>query len=60
MVDFFEINEKSNSVKILNLDDFSLEDLNKYIAELKEEIVRVETELLKKEKIQKEANKLFK
>ncbi len=60
MIDFFEIDEKKSSVKILNLDDFSLEDLNKYIAELKEEIIRVETELLKKQNVKREADKLFK
>ena len=31
MIDFFEIDESNKTIKILNLDDLSIEDLNKYI-----------------------------
>ena len=41
MTDFFEIDEKQKTVKILNLDDFSIEDLKNYISELQTEIIRV-------------------
>ena len=34
MTDFFEVDEKQKTVKILNLDDFSVEDLQNYISEL--------------------------
>ena len=32
MTDFFEVDEKQKTVKILNLDDFSVEDLQNYIS----------------------------
>ena len=48
MTDFFEIEEKQKTIKKLNLDDFSIEDLNKYTIELKNEIKRVDEENLKK------------
>ena len=35
MTDFFEIDEKNKTIKILNLDEFSIEDLSKYLKELK-------------------------
>jgi len=35
MTDFFEIDEKNKTIKILNLDEFSIEDLSKYLNELK-------------------------
>ena len=34
MTDFFEVDEKQKTVKILNLEDFSIEDLKNYISEL--------------------------
>ena len=40
MTDFFEVDEKQKTVKILNLDDFSVEDLQNYISELQTEIRR--------------------
>ena len=52
--------EKSKKIKILNLDNFSIEELKKYIIELKYEIERVDKEINKKQKIQLEAGKLFK
>ena len=35
MSDFFEIDETKKTIRNLNLDDFSIEDLHKYIEELK-------------------------
>tara|TARA_B100000242_G_C42845932_1_gene392853 strand:+ start:28 stop:213 length:186 start_codon:yes stop_codon:yes gene_type:complete len=60
MSDFFEIDEKQKTIKILNLDDFSTEDLNKYIVELNEELLRVKSELQKKTAVKKDAENYFK
>ena len=60
MTDFFEIDEKQKTVKILNLDDFSVEDLQNYISELQTEIVRVQDEIKKKENLKLNAEKFFK
>ena len=60
MTDFFEIDEKQNTVKILNLDDFSIEDLKKYVSELQTEILRVKDEIKKKENLKLNAEKFFK
>ena len=60
MTDFFEIDEKQKTVKILNLDDFSIEDLQKYISELQKEILRVQQEIKDKENLKINAEKFFK
>ena len=60
MDDFLEIDEKKKTINALNLDDFSVEDLNKYILELNNEIIRVKEEINKKNKLKKEAQKFFK
>ena len=60
MNDFLEIEEKTKKVKSINLDDLSVEDLNKYIQELSEEIDKVKVEIKKKQKIKAEAEKMFK
>ena len=60
MDDFLEIDEKKKTINLLNLDDFSVEDLEKYISELNKEILRVRKEKNKKNKLKKEAQKLFK
>ncbi len=60
MTDFFEVDEKQKTVKILNLDDFSVEDLQNYITELKSEILRVKDEIKKKENLKLDAEKFFK
>ena len=60
MTDFFEIDEKQKTVKILNLDDFSIEDLKKYVSELQTEILRVKDEIKKKENLKLNAEKFFK
>ena len=60
MDDFLEIDEKKKTINSLNLDDFSIEDLDKYILELNKEILRVKEEINKKNKLKKEAQKFFK
>mgnify|MGYP005737894397 FL=1 len=60
MTDFFEVDEKQKTVKILNLDDFSVEDLQDYISELQTEILRVQDEIKKKENLKLNAEKFFK
>ena len=60
MIDFFEVDEKQKTVKILNLDDFSVEDLQNYISELQTEIVRVQDEIKKKKNLKLTAEKFFK
>ena len=60
MTDFFEVDEKQKTVKILNVDDFSVEDLQNYISELQTEIVRVRDEIKKKENLKLNAEKFFK
>lgn len=60
MTDFFEVDEKQKTVKILNLDDFSVEDLQNYISEPQTEILRVEDEIKKKENLKLNAEKFFK
>ena len=60
MTDFFEVDEKQKTVKILNLDDFSVEDLQNYISELQTEILRVQDEIKKKRDLKLNAEKFFK
>ncbi len=60
MKDFFEIDESKKTVKILKLDDFSVEDLKIYMNELNKEVDRVKLEIDKKINLRKEAEKLFK
>ena len=60
MTDFFEVDEKQKTVKILNLDDFSVEDLQNYISELQTEILRVQDEINKKKDLKLNAEKFFK
>ena len=60
MTDIFEVDEKKKTVKILNLDDFSVEDLENYISELQTEIQRVQDEIRKKENLKLNAEKFFK
>ena len=60
MTDFFEVDEKQKTVKILNLDDFSVEDLQNYISELQTEILRVQGEIKKKKNLKLNAEKFFK
>ena len=60
MNEFLEYEESKISIKSLNLDDFSVEDLDKYISELKDEIDRVNMEKVKKKKLISEAENIFK
>ena len=60
MNEFLEYEERIKSIKSLNLDDFSIEDLDKYISELKDEIDRVNMEKIKKKKLISEAENIFK
>ena len=57
---FLEIDEKKKTINSLNLDDFSVEDLEKYISELNKEILRAREEINKKNKLKKEAQNFFK
>ena len=59
MVDFIEIEENKKTIKKLNLEDLSVEDLDKYIDELKEEIERVKIEIKKKSDSKEDAEKFF-
>ncbi len=60
MTDFFETDEINKTIKTLNLEDFSVEDLRLYISELKNEIKRVEEEMRKKKEFKRSAEELFK
>ena len=60
MNEFLEYEENKKSIKSLNLDDFSVEDLDKYTSELKDEIDRVSMEKIKKKKLISEAENIFK
>ena len=60
MNEFLEYDESKKSIKSLNLDDFSIEDLDKYTLELKDEIGRVNMEKFKKKKLISEAENIFK
>ena len=60
MTDFFEVDEKQKTVKILNLDDFSVEDLQNYISELQTEILRAQDEIKNKKDLKLNAEKFFK
>ena len=60
MNEFLEYEESKKTIKSLNLDDFSVEDLDKYTLELKDEIDRVNMEKVKKKKLISEAENIFK
>ena len=60
MDDFLEFDDEKKSVKSINLDDFSVEDLRKYIKELEDEKKRTKLEMQKKNSLLEEAKKFFK
>ena len=60
MNEFLEYEENKKSIKSLNLDDFSIEDLDKYISELNDEIEKVNMERVKKKRLISEAENIFK
>ena len=59
MNEFLEFDDAKNTVKSINLDDFSIEDLNKYTIELENELNRVVKEIEKKTKLLSEAQNFF-
>ena len=60
MTDFLEFEENKKTIKKLNLEDLSLENLKEYILELEEEIMRVKGEIELKNNSINEAEKYFK
>ena len=60
MNEFLELDNETKSIKSINLDDLSIEDLKEYTNELDQEIKRVKIEIEKKGKLQQEAQKFFK
>ena len=60
MTDFLEFEENKKTIKKLNLEDLSIENLKEYILELEEEIMRVKGEIELKSNSIKEAEKYFK
>ena len=60
MGDFLEFDVEKKTIKSINLDDFSVEDLRKYLKELEDEKKRTELEMKKKNTLLEEAKKFFK
>ena len=60
MNSFIEFDEEKKTLKSINLDDFSIEDLEEYIETLIAEINRSKVEIKKRLKTKEEAQKLFK
>mgnify|MGYP001243723992 CR=1 FL=1 len=60
MNDFLEFEEGKKTIKSLNLDDFSVEDLDDYISELDKEAKRAKDEIKKRLKTKADALKFFK
>ena len=60
MSDFLEIDEKKKTIKKLNLEDLSIENLKEYILELEDEIMRIKAEIKLKKSSISEAEKYFK
>ena len=60
MTDFLEFEENKKTIKKLNLEDLSIENLKEYILELEEEIMRVKGEIQLKSNSINEAEKYFK
>tara|TARA_B100000085_G_scaffold43270_1_gene36402 strand:- start:2226 stop:2408 length:183 start_codon:yes stop_codon:yes gene_type:complete len=60
MTDFLEFDENKKTIKKLNLEDLSIENLKEYILELEEEIMRVKGEIELKNNSINEAEKYFK
>ena len=55
-----EFDEETKILKSINLEDFSIEDLEDYIESLQLEINRSESEIKKRVLTKKEAQKFFK
>ena len=60
MTDFLEFDENKKTVKKLNLEDLSIENLKEYILELEQEIMRAKGEIELKNNSISEAEKYFK
>ena len=60
MNNFMEFDEKNKTLKSINLDDFSIENLEEYIQTLTAEISRSQGEIKKRLKTKEEAEKFFK
>ena len=60
MTDFLEFEENKKTIKKLNLEDLSIENLKEYILELEAEIMRVKGEIELKNNSINEAEKYFK
>ena len=60
MTDFLEFEENKKTIKKLNLEDLSIENLKEYVRELEEEIMRVKGEIELKNNSINEAEKYFK
>ena len=54
-----EFEEDKKTIKTIKLDDFSIEDLEEYICELKVEIKKAEEEIKKRLKSKEEAQNFF-
>ena len=60
MSSFLEFEEDHKTIKSINLDNFSIEDLEEYIDGLKLEVKKAEEEIKKRIKTKEEAQKFFK
>ena len=60
MNSFMEFDEEKKTLKSINLDDFSIENLEEYIQTLSVEIKRSQEEIKKRLKTKEEAEKFFK
>ena len=60
MSSFIEFDEEKKILKSINLNDFSIEDLEEYIKTLNMEINRSKEEVKKRLKTKEEAQKFFK
>ena len=60
MNSFLEFEEDKKTIKSINLDNFSIEDLEEYIDALKFEVKKAEEEIKKRIKTKEEAQKFFK
>ena len=60
MTDFLEFEDNKQTIKKLNLEDLSIENLKEYILELEEEIMRAKGEIELKNNSINEAEKYFK
>ena len=60
MSNFIEFDENTKAIKSINLEDFSIEDLDEYILNLVNEQERAKEEIKKRLKTKEEAQKFFK